>query len=118
MDKKIAVYDDFNNDKVDEWDFEKNTQIDILQEPSDSEKEANWVCSNCGCKYKGKIKQHSHYKCPKCGDSMLYKGLFGYKKKWFWHQVKNYIYISIMSLVTTFLQYGVTIKWEIVSKKI
>lgn len=112
MDKKVAVYDDFNKDKVDEWDFEKNIQVDILQEPSDSEKEVNWVCSNCGCEYKGKINQHSQYKCPKCGDRMLYEGLSGYKKKWFWHQVRSYIFIAIMSFVTTFLQHGVTFKWE------
>lgn len=112
MDKNISIYDDFNKDKVDEWDFEKNTQVDILQESSNSEKSVNWICSNCGCEYKGKINQHSQYKCPKCGDRMLYEGISGYKRKWFWHQVKSYIYIAIMSFVTTFLQYGVTFKWE------
>lgn len=38
MDENVSIYDDFNTDKVDEWDFEKNTQVDILEEPSNSEK--------------------------------------------------------------------------------
>lgn len=112
MDENVSIYDDFNTDKVDEWNFEKNTHVDILEEPSNSEKCINWICSNCRCEYKGKINRHSQYKCPNCGDKMLYKGISGYKKKWFWHQVKNYIYIAIVSFVITFLQYGVTYKWE------
>lgn len=112
MDENVPIYDDFNTDKVDEWDFENNAQIDILEEPSNSEKNINWICSNCGCEYEGKINHHSQYKCPKCGDRMLNEGIFGYKKKWFWYQVKNYIYIAIMSFIITFLQYGVTYKWE------
>lgn len=112
MDKNVSIYDDFNTDKIDEWNFEKNTQVDILEEPSNSEKSINWICSNCGCEYEGKINCHPQYKCPNCGNRMLYEGISGYKKKWFLHQVKNYIYITIMSFVITFLQYGVTHKWE------
>lgn len=52
MKEESSIYDDFDKSKVDEWDFDKNIDIDILQEPANSKKEANWICSNCGYEYK------------------------------------------------------------------
>lgn len=35
--KRTTIYDDFTN-KIDEWDFEKNLEIDILSEDTNSVK--------------------------------------------------------------------------------
>lgn len=43
--KRTTIYDDFTN-KIDEWDFEKNLEIDILSEDTNSVKNESWICSD------------------------------------------------------------------------
>lgn len=116
MKEESSIYDDFDKSKVDEWDFDKNIDIDILQEPANSKKEANWICSNCGYEYKEKINCHMQYNCPQCGEEMLLKTLKNYKKEKKRFLIKNYIYIIIISFILPFLQYGVTFEWKTITK--
>ena len=115
--KRTTIYDDFTN-KIDEWDFEKNLEIDILSEDTNSVKNASWICSNCGFHYVDKIKSHSTCKCPKCGMTRLTKDLQSYDILKFKCCISGIIVPLILSIILYFALYGIEYKFVNITKDI
>lgn len=114
MDKKTSVFDDCRASTLDEWDFEKNIDIDIFEESKTSKKKANWRCSNCGCEYKKEISEHSEYTCPNCGKKRFYSFNFSYYDKNFvLYLIRMIISSFVFTFIITFLERCLVIKLEI-----
>lgn len=57
-----------NPEYEDEWDFDKNKNLDPYALPSGSDKKAWWICSTCGFSWQASISSRSAGRgCPKCG---------------------------------------------------
>ncbi len=112
-----TVYDDPGK-KINEWDFEKNLGIDVLEESTDSEKNASWICSNCGLHYEGKIKTHSTYQCPHCGNIRLLEDLHSYEKMRRKAYIKGLIMPIFTSFIATFAFNAVKYEWNKITSDI
>ena len=57
-----------NNKKLmDEWDWNKNQNLDPSTLPITSEEYANWICKKCGHEWNTQIYIRQNHGCPKCG---------------------------------------------------
>ena len=112
-----TIYDDSTN-KIAEWDFEKNVEIDILNEDTNSVKKASWICSNCGLHYDYEIKTHTTYKCPNCGMSRLTREIHNYNNIKRNLYIKSIVFLLIGSIILNLIVYGVNYKFVNITKDV
>src|SRR5574344_173133 len=64
MEEKI-----YQTEEIEDWDFVKNSDIDVMEESKNSNKEAFWKCSKCETEYKKPINEFKHERtCPCSGE--------------------------------------------------
>lgn len=61
-----------NNKKlIEEWDYEKNNDLDINKLTIGSGKKAHWICSSCGFEWKTQIYLRQKHGCPNCAHKKI-----------------------------------------------
>ena len=104
----MKIYED--DRKIREWDFNKNINIDIVEEEDTSEEIAYWICEDCKTEYTEAVEKHSTtvYSCPKCKHKLLYD--INKKQYEFLYFMKNMLPQLVLIAIVEFFFNAITIE--------
>ena len=72
--EKVKKYIIDDKNLIEEWDWEKNKDLDPNKLNIGSYKKAWWVCKTCGGKWQTQIYLRQSHKCPYCSNNKVLEG--------------------------------------------